>query len=58
MGQNEAEPSPLPSSSRCLDSTTLEGVVVARNQAEVDSLEGCQVIDGELHIVPFEGADL
>lgn len=58
MGQNEAEPSPLPSSSRCLDSTTLEGDVVVRTQDEVDSLEGCQVIDGDLHIVAFEGADL
>lgn len=33
------------------------GVVIARNQADIDALAGCEVLDG-LQVVPFEGADL
>jgi hypothetical protein len=58
MGENDVQPTPLPSSSRCLESTTLLGDVIVRNQEEVNSLEGCEVIEGDLHIVAFEGADL
>lgn len=48
----------LPSSSRCVDSPVLEGDIIVRNQDEVDALEGCEMIDGDLNIVPFEGAHL
>jgi hypothetical protein len=58
MGENEAEQSALPSTSRCLESTSLEGDVIVRTQADVDALEGCEVIEGDLHIAAFEGADL
>lgn len=53
----EEEPG-LPSSSRCADSPVLEGDVLVRNQDELDALEGCEVIRGNLGIVPFEGAHL
>lgn len=60
MGQNSLEPPPppLPSSSRCLESTAIEGDVIVRNQEDLVALEGCQVIEGSLHVVAFEGADL
>lgn len=34
------------------------GDIVVWNQAELDALEGCATIDGNLQIVPFAGADL
>src|SRR5688572_14151114 len=36
MGENGVEPSPLPSSSLCLASTTIDGDVIVRSQEEVD----------------------
>jgi len=39
------------------ESSCPAGVVIARNQADVDALAGCEVLDG-LQVVPFEGADL
>lgn len=58
MGENDAELSPLPSASRCLESTSIEGDVIVGSQAEVDALEGCEVIEGSLHVEAFEAADL
>jgi hypothetical protein len=34
------------------------GPILARNQADIDALAGCEVIDGSLSVEPFEGADL
>jgi hypothetical protein len=34
------------------------GDVVVRSQAEIDALEGCTTVDGNLQVVPFAGADL
>lgn len=48
----------LPSSSRCVTDPVLEGEIVVRSQEEVDALEGCEVIDGDLYVVAFEGAHL
>jgi hypothetical protein len=53
-----AEDSAQLSSSRCADSTLLAGPIVVRNQEEVDALAGCQVIDGDLSVMAFEGANL
>jgi hypothetical protein len=39
------------------ESTCPAGAVLARNQADIDALAGCEVLDG-LIVVPFEGADL
>lgn len=51
------EPAP-PSSSRCADDPVLEGDVVVSSQEELDALEGCQRVNGDLIIEPFEGAHL
>jgi len=48
----------LPSSSRCRESPVLEGEVVVRNQEQVDALEGCEGIDGDLYIGAFADAQL
>jgi hypothetical protein len=34
------------------------GPILARNQADIDALAGCEVLDGSLSVEPFEGADL
>lgn len=47
-----------PSSSGCVDSPVLEGEIIVRNQEELNALEGCEVIDGDLYVLPFEGAHL
>jgi hypothetical protein len=39
------------------ESTCPAGAVVARNQADIDALTGCEVLDALL-VVPFEGASL
>jgi hypothetical protein len=57
-GVSVVEAPPLPSSSRCQESPVLRGEVVVRNQAELDALEGCEVIDGDLYVDAFEGAHL
>jgi len=48
----------LPSSSRCRESPILEGEVVVRTQEEVDTLEGCEEVDGDLYIGAFQNAQL
>ncbi|MEY4543919.1 MAG: hypothetical protein RL685_114 [Pseudomonadota bacterium] len=45
-------------SGRCAESAVLAEDVIAHNQAEVDALEGCEVIDGSLTIMVFAGANL
>jgi hypothetical protein len=44
--------------SRCRSSTTLEGPILVESQAQLDELEGCEVIGGHLTIAPFESANL
>jgi hypothetical protein len=48
----------LPASSRCHESTTIQGDVWIDNQAQLDALEGCEVIEGHLTIGGFHDADL
>lgn len=57
VGEN-ADELLIPSDSRCALDTTLPESVLVTSQAELDQLEGCASIDGDLHVVPFEGADL
>lgn len=57
MGENVNEPE-VPPYSRCLDSASLSGDVVIENQDQLNALEGCQTIEGDLNVVPFIGADL
>lgn len=47
-----------PPHSRCQSSSTLEGSVMIDNQEELDALEGCEVIAGNLDIVAFPSASL
>src|SRR5688572_20317555 len=59
LGEEEvAIEEPPPVYSDCQFDGSLAGEVVVRNQAELDALEGCPVIDGDLFIAAFEGADL
>jgi hypothetical protein len=46
------------SSSRCRGSSRIEGSVRASNQAQIDELAGCEVIDGNFYVNPFEAPDL
>lgn len=48
----------LPAPSLCRDSTTLTGEIIVKNQEQLNELEGCEVIDGDLTVAPFAGADL
>jgi hypothetical protein len=49
---------PAPFDSLCQASTTLTGAVTRiENQDQLDQLAGCQVIEGDLFVRPFEGAD-
>jgi hypothetical protein len=57
MGEGE-QPLGVPSDSRCLESATLAGDVTVANQEELNQLEGCEVIDGSLNVLPFIDADL
>jgi hypothetical protein len=43
--------------SRCTESTLVQGSVLIESQAQVDELEGCERIEGNLHVRPFDGAD-
>lgn len=47
-----------PPYSACVDQRTLSGDVTIRNQAELDALEGCTTIDGNVLLEPFFAADL
>ncbi len=57
MGEN-VDADEVPPYSRCLDSSSLAGDVVIENQDQLNTLEGCQTIEGDLNVVPFLGADL
>lgn len=43
---------------RCVDSPVVSGSVRVTSQAELAELEGCEEIDGDLHVNIFPGADL
>ncbi|HTV17316.1 MAG TPA: hypothetical protein VMG12_01555 [Polyangiaceae bacterium] len=58
IGDGEPPPEPLPSYSRCLDSTTLEGTVVVSDQAGLDALDGCETIQGDVFVQPYFYPDL
>jgi hypothetical protein len=59
MGEDDvhAEP-PLPPTSRCRESTTIDGDVLVENQEQLAELEGCTVITGAFTVLPFANADL
>jgi hypothetical protein len=57
VGEDTLEPT-VPSNSRCADDSRLAEDVTVTNQSELSALEGCEVIDGDLYVVPFAGADL
>lgn len=57
LGENDAEPTP-PRGALCQDSTTLEGSIVVENQEQLDELEGCEAINGDLEILKFPSAHL
>ena len=55
----DASPRPTPPSySRCVDSPTLVADVHVREQSELDALEGCETIEGDLYVQPFFEPDL
>jgi len=60
MGENPGDDGSFvpPPQSSCADNPTLQGDVVVRNQAELDALEGCTAIDGNLLIELFFDPDL
>jgi hypothetical protein len=43
--------------SRCQLATLVQGSVLIENQQQLDQLTGCEVIEGNLHVRPFDGAD-
>lgn len=57
MGEDTAVELPPPYSV-CAENPTLSGDVVVHNQDELNALEGCEVVEGDLNVVPFAGADL
>ena len=57
MGEDNAGSAPLPATSRCLASTALTGDLVVEAQEDLETLEGCQQIDGSLTI-SIQAADL
>ncbi len=60
MGDDANEPpaAVLPAHSLCLESTTLSGDFVARSQVDIDALEGCEVVEGNLLVQPYFDPDL
>lgn len=48
----------LPDNALCREDTTHTGDVLVFSQRELDALEGCQVVEGQLVISGFEDADL
>src|SRR5688572_22214317 len=57
-GQSANAPGPAASASRCATSPSLPGPLTVADQRELDALAGCETIDGDLSIAPFDGADL
>ena len=57
LGEREDETA-VPPHSRCQGSRTLEGSVRVESQEQLDALEGCEVIAGNLDIVAFPSASL
>lgn len=53
-----ATPVVAPRGASCVDSTVIDGAVVAQSQDDLAALAGCEEIHGDLQIVPFIGADL
>ncbi len=49
---------PYPAGTRCQADATVRGSVIVENQEQLDELAGCEVIEGNLDIVPFRDADL
>jgi hypothetical protein len=58
MGEDGAGSAPVPSDSRCADSPQVIGDVAVTNQREMELLEGCEAIEGNLVVIGFPGADL
>jgi hypothetical protein len=59
LGEGQTPPpEPLPSYSRCLESTSVEGDVIVTEQAQIDQLEGCVAIHGDLKVYPMFNPDL
>lgn len=57
LGERESELA-VPPHSRCQSSSTLEGPIRVETQEQLDALEGCQIIAGNLDIVAFPNASL
>jgi hypothetical protein len=57
VGENE-DALTAPASSRCQQSSTLSGDAIIKDQEQLNELEGCSIIAGDLAIVPFAAADL
>jgi hypothetical protein len=56
---NESPVAPAPPAhSSCLESSTLSGDVLAQSQADIDALEGCETIDGNVLVMPYFEPDL
>jgi hypothetical protein len=59
IGDGDTLPPELPPAySRCLASPTLEGSVVVSDQAQLDALDGCTTIVGDLYVQPLFYPDL
>jgi hypothetical protein len=58
MGEDGAGSAPVPSDSRCAESPQVTGDVTVTNQREIELLEGCEAIEGDLVVIGFAGADL
>jgi hypothetical protein len=58
IGDGEPPREPPPSYSRCIESPTLEGTVVVNDQAQLDALDGCETIAGDLYVQPLFYPDL
>ncbi len=58
MGEDGNGSGSLPAYSRCLEDTTVRGDLLVDTQEQLNTLEGCQVIDGSLVLFNIEGADL
>jgi Leucine-rich repeat (LRR) protein len=58
IGDGEPAREPPPSYSRCIESPTLEGTVVVNDQAQLDALDGCETIVGDLFVQPLFYPDL
>ena len=52
------EREPPPPYSRCVGSPTLEGSVIVSDQAQLDALDGCETVVGDLYVQPLFYPDL